>query len=175
MSNKYSWKLGHSRSVPAEVFGKILTETEAKEGFVTPQSIVTAAEPTNSPIHSLFEWDDAKCGIAWRLDQARQLIASIEIIPTENLPPVRGWINIPPSTEEQQAYYHTDIIATDDDKKLRFLAQVNREFHSWKNRLDTYLAMGIEADKDLISALSIVESRLETMLKKPSNKVKKSA
>ncbi|SRR5258706_9907340 len=168
MPSKYSWKLGHARSYPAEALGNILVEIGKRDGDVTPQAVVAEASRPESPIHNdpcWLGWNKDKAAETYWLSAARQLITSVEVIPAETLPPVQGWVNIPPSKTEKQAYHLIDVVASDDDKKLRFLAQVNREFHSWKNRLGTYFAMGIEVDKDLASALSIVESRLEAILK----------
>jgi hypothetical protein len=178
MSNKYSWKLGHARSYPAEALGNILTEIEKRDGDVTPQAVLAEASQPNSPIHNdpcWLGWNKDKAAESYWLSAARQLITSVEILPAETLPPVQGWINIPASRTEKQAYHHVEIVASDDDKKLRFLGQVAREFNSWQNRLNTYFAMGIEPNKELTAALSIVESKLASMLKGDKSKTKEAA
>lgn len=44
-----------------------------------PSELVTAAKSVRSPIHDLFEWDDAKAGHAFRLSRAKQLLASYRL------------------------------------------------------------------------------------------------
>jgi hypothetical protein len=46
----------------------------------TPCMVVEAAKDETSPLHSYFCWDDTEAAKRYRLDQARHLIASIEII-----------------------------------------------------------------------------------------------
>ena len=49
-----------------------------RDGRVLPDDVVAAAREKGSPLHKYFEWDDAKAGHAFRLEQARQLIRSVE-------------------------------------------------------------------------------------------------
>ncbi len=48
----------------------------AKEngGLLQPESVVEAARPTTSPLHSRFEWDNSVAAQQYRVWQARQLI-----------------------------------------------------------------------------------------------------
>lgn len=56
-------------------------------GLLLPEKVVEAARPTNSPLHSRFEWDDSEAAQAYRIWQARQLIrVCIEILPNMNAP-----------------------------------------------------------------------------------------
>ena len=47
---------------------------------LTPDLLVQDASNPKSPIHDEFEWDDAKCGHAYRLDQARKLIGEVRYL-----------------------------------------------------------------------------------------------
>jgi len=42
-------------------------------------ALVARAQPQDSPIHGLFEWDDRKAGTQFRLFQAGCLIASVRV------------------------------------------------------------------------------------------------
>jgi hypothetical protein len=44
-------------------------------GLLRPETVVNAARPVSSPLHSRFEWDDSVAGQSYRLWQARQLIS----------------------------------------------------------------------------------------------------
>lgn len=50
-----------------------------KYGKVTPTLVIHAAMDQNSPLHDLFEWDDAKAGKEYRLIQARKLIREVKV------------------------------------------------------------------------------------------------
>jgi len=53
---------------------------EDRRGRLTPEQIVDEARPENSILHSCFEWDDAKAGESWRIEQARELIKRVKIV-----------------------------------------------------------------------------------------------
>ena len=49
-----------------------------RDGELDPHDIVREARDPESVLHDSFEWDDAKAGAAYRLDQARALIRRVE-------------------------------------------------------------------------------------------------
>jgi translation initiation factor 2 alpha subunit (eIF-2alpha) len=53
---------------------------DENHGRITPELTVLDAADKDSPLHSLFEWDNAKAGHQHRLDQARQLLRSVRIV-----------------------------------------------------------------------------------------------
>jgi hypothetical protein len=48
--------------------------TEENDGVLTPEMIVAAATPEDSPLHHLFEWIDTTAAHRYRLGQAGRLI-----------------------------------------------------------------------------------------------------
>lgn len=48
-------------------------------GKITPEIIVNASRPTDSPLHQYFNWDDEKAAEQWRMQQARILLNNIEV------------------------------------------------------------------------------------------------
>ena len=62
------------------------TATEAlraiqdEEGRLTPDTVLRAAKNPRHPLHDVFEWNDAKAGHAWRVEQARALIARVRCL-----------------------------------------------------------------------------------------------
>lgn len=56
-----------------------LKALEDRRGRITPQEVVEAATPEDSPLHGCFEWDDEKAGAAYRIDQARELLKRVKI------------------------------------------------------------------------------------------------
>jgi hypothetical protein len=62
---------------------RVLDALAAKDqGRLTPEGVVSAARPVRSPLHNYFTWDDKVAGARHRLDEARQLIRSFEIVVT---------------------------------------------------------------------------------------------
>lgn len=62
----------------AKVIGPVLIEL-AKEGDVTSDQIVEAAQSTNSPLHSYFEWNDQTAAGIYRKQQADEMIRSVRV------------------------------------------------------------------------------------------------
>lgn len=58
------------------------------DGAVGPEQLVERARPGDSPIHHLFEWDDAVASERYRLEQARLYIARVEYVPAPEREPV---------------------------------------------------------------------------------------
>jgi hypothetical protein len=50
---------------------------ENREGTLTPESMVSDARDKNSPLHELFEWDDATAAHTARIEQARYIIRTV--------------------------------------------------------------------------------------------------
>ena len=50
--------------------GAVIVEL-AERGAYSPRALVEAARSPSSPAHRHFEWNNAKAGAAWRLDQAQ--------------------------------------------------------------------------------------------------------
>jgi hypothetical protein len=65
----------------AKIYGIELERIKRQNnGFLTPQEVVNEARKTNSPLHNCFDWNDSTAAEQWRLQQARQLITSINLV-----------------------------------------------------------------------------------------------
>ena len=56
-----------------------IRKLESRAGKLTPQKVLDAAMPENSPLHEFFEWDDTVAAESYRMDQARELIRRVRI------------------------------------------------------------------------------------------------
>lgn len=74
----YSWKVC-SAKVDANTVGREFEAIEARDGRLTKKAIVDAARPVDSPMHSMYEWDDAIAGEKYRESQAGFYIRSLEV------------------------------------------------------------------------------------------------
>lgn len=55
-----------------------LIALENEHGQITPELVVEAAADPQSPLHKAFTWNDEDAAYAYRLEQARALIRSVE-------------------------------------------------------------------------------------------------
>lgn len=100
MEKQYSWKYGN-RFDP-DMVGHEFEAIERRNGVLTKKAVVDAARPVDSPMHEMYEWDDAVAGELWRENQAGYYIRMLEvkIVPVGNPSgkPVttRGFVNVAP-------------------------------------------------------------------------------
>lgn len=118
---------------------------------LTPSDVVADARGHNSPLHSFFEWDDAKGAEAHRLSQARGLIrcvVAIYVSPSAKAKRVRAFVHI--NEAGAQHYRSTDHAMSQERTRNMILRQAWREFKSWRQRyreLDEFATLFERADK----------------------------
>jgi hypothetical protein len=133
----YKWKTGWAgRRVPAQVAGERLEEIR-KRGKLTPQAVLADAKSEKSPLHPCFEWDNGVAAEKYRLEQAGQLLRSIEVVyqvPKGRKLPVRAFVNVRKEGERQ----YTSIQAAVRHVGMReqLLAEALLEIRAWQRKYD---------------------------------------
>lgn len=77
------------KDVDARVIGPVLQEL-VEQGAITADGLVEAAKSTNSPLHSYFDWDDARAAKKYRLNTAHDIIRSVRVKVTTQAGVARG-------------------------------------------------------------------------------------
>jgi hypothetical protein len=91
----YQWRPRTMFNIDPQVAGIELDKIKGhNSGEITPEAVVKAAEPETSPLHILFEWDDAKAAAQQRLTTAGLLIRSIVVTVTSATPSAPRPINV---------------------------------------------------------------------------------
>ena len=73
-------------------------------GHVTPQLVVDAAKPKDSPLHNNFEWNNTKAAAEFRLIQAAHLIRKIKVTieaSEDHKVSVRQFVNVAPINDDE--------------------------------------------------------------------------
>ena len=124
-------------SVPADVAGRVMEDLENGPGL-TAKNLVDVSRPEDAPLHSVFEWNDSTAAELYRENQARRLIASIEIV-REDVPEVkekpvmiRAFHAL--RTEETEGYEHIQHIMSDEEKRNRLLELAKRDMNIFKEK-----------------------------------------
>lgn len=74
---------------------RALEEIYQRDGVLSPQAVLDAARPDDSPLHSFFTWNEEIAAEAYRLDEARQVIrVCVKVIPTLSNAPVRQFVSL---------------------------------------------------------------------------------
>ena len=130
----YSWKL-YKYSVPAETVGQEFEKIEKQYGKLTNDLVLQNAEDENSPLHQLFEWDDAVAGHKYRLSQATNIIISLSVeVEEEPQPkPVRAYYNVA-SDEKKGKFVNMKTAFSNPDTKEIILQRAKRELEAFKEK-----------------------------------------
>jgi len=125
-----------------------LTRILDENGALTPQLVVDAARSPQHPLHSRFEWDDAKAGEAYRRSQAAELIRTVKVerVTGEGMSRVRGFHSITRATST--SYEPIEQIEQDPVAKEILLRQVQRDLAALRRKyegLDGFFKMAREA------------------------------
>lgn len=75
--------------VEIDVIVDTVERIEDEEIVCHPARLVDESRPEDSPTHQLFEWDDSRAGEQWRVHQARQVIARIQVVTPAGKPAPR--------------------------------------------------------------------------------------
>lgn len=136
----YKIKHGSHLRTNAQVVGEVC-EKLSERGELTPQALVDVSRPEDAPLHNEFEWDDAVAAEAYRCDQARYIIRSIEVVPESTERPVRAFVSLPTvidgdadEGEPRQNYQHVNVAMRDADSREAILAQAYKELASFRRK-----------------------------------------
>jgi predicted MarR family transcription regulator len=89
---------------------------EQNDGVLLPEAVVEAAKPADSPLHSRFEWNNAKAGHSYRLWQARHLIrVCVETLP-QTKEPVEVFVSLTSDRKEGGYRVQTEVL---NDREMR--------------------------------------------------------
>jgi hypothetical protein len=142
-----------------------LFEIEKRDGLIKPQAVVDAARDPASPLHGLFEWDDAAAAKKQRLATARQIIRSVTFR-VQSLGPrindyTAAFVNVREGGEEDddqvttpqhQGYASVVRVLGEDKLRAQMLETAARQLEAWIRRFETLNAL----DKAMTTARDLL-------------------
>lgn len=128
----YTWKPSSHMSGDAQAFGEVCERLE-ELGELTPKRVVDAARSEESPIHGMFEWDDAIAGEKYRETQAYKGLRSIQIVVKGSAEPTRAYFPIA-INDEEPTYRSVEVILRDANGREALLASAMAELTSFKRK-----------------------------------------
>lgn len=117
----------------------VLDELNQAHGHLTPDLVVQAATDEQSPIHSIFEWDDGKAAHQHRLWQARRLIRSVQIERPDGKP-MPKYLSV--KIEGDRQYEEASIVVLDRDKWAVVLEETASALEDLEGRIETLVQLG---------------------------------
>lgn len=102
-----------------------------ENGFIKPKTVVEwAKDHPESELHGRIEWDDAKAADAYRINQARQLIA-IHVRADDGS---RSTISLVQDRNADGGYRHLGPVLQNAELRAMAVRQALREFRRWEVR-----------------------------------------
>lgn len=116
-----------------QVIGQALEAIrEESGGELRPRAVVEAARDKDHPLHPHFEWNDAKAAEAYRLDQARVLIRSIQIEEDDEADQRPAYISI--HGQNGTSYRTISEVLKSEDLQRRVLVAAERDLKAFEER-----------------------------------------
>lgn len=132
----YRWKPGSTAPLEAQAAGDEMERIRVRNnGRLTSELVVEAARDEDAPLHPAFEWNDKRAAEAHRLEQARYLIRSIEVVVDRGDPepvPIRAFVNV--QRDEDRSFTSTFHALSDVDLRAQVIASAWRELEAWRRR-----------------------------------------
>lgn len=127
----YKFKDGSHLRGDAQKVGERLAALEAR-GRLTPETVVSDAQAKDSPLHPLFEWDDAKAAERYRIQQAGHVIRCVTVETEQQGDDTPKVIRafVPIAEAEGPRYVDTVRALGDADMRRQVLARAHAELDS---------------------------------------------
>jgi hypothetical protein len=137
----YQWRDGarYAPELDPQVCGERLEELrEENGGSLTPEAVVADARKRTSPLHGAFEWSDRVAAHQYRLEQARLLLRSIEILDLhpQYIRPARAYYAIPADNGQGRVYQASSVVLSDTAMRERLLEQARRELAAFRRKYE---------------------------------------
>jgi tRNA A37 N6-isopentenylltransferase MiaA len=113
-----------------QIVGETLADIEDRHGVIDPHTVVDESRPEDAPLHPVFEWRDEVAAEKWRLEQARRVVRSVEIIAEDRNEPTQiAYVNI----QSQGGYVSAATVRSQPDLYEEAL-------QSYRSRLEAAVA-----------------------------------
>jgi hypothetical protein len=103
-------------------------------GHLKPDDVLQAAADRRSYLSQFFTWDDKEAAESWRLNEARALIRSVEVVEAEapNEERKRAFLSI--TDTQGRSYRPVQQIEADPRLQALVLAQAIKDLRAWQRR-----------------------------------------
>lgn len=94
----------------------------------------TSGKEAKNPLHPAFEWNDKAAAHAFRIEQAKYLIRSVEVVVEERpeAKPIRAFVSV--VREEDRSYTSVSDALSAPDLRQQVLTTALRELVAWRDR-----------------------------------------
>jgi len=173
LAENYRWAPGRHISetmIPAQLAGETFDGLQRDNGGrLTARIVVDAARPSAAPLHSAFEWDDARAAELQREWQARHLLSAIRVVRPSSDPQtptlIHAFVNLEESrgADIERGYIPIARVYAEPDLLRQAIARAAAELRSFENRYAEFEA--------IVSAVKVARERIEHSYAGPEQSV----
>ena len=127
----YQWKVPGIMPVDAQTAGNELQRIYERDGVIDPETVVSESQTPSAPLHSCFEWDDAKAAHKYRITQAQNIIRSIVVVDEAKQPETRAFVNV------QREYHPVSVVVRNPEKREILLQNALNELRWFERKYNT--------------------------------------
>lgn len=132
----YQWTRGGVGQVDAQAAGEELERIRVhNNGRLESEDVVEASRPVDAPLHPAFEWDDKTAAEAYRIEQAKYIIRSIDVVVERKGradTPIRAFVSV--QRDEDRSYTSTLHALADPELRAQVVDQAWRDLEAWRQR-----------------------------------------
>jgi hypothetical protein len=131
--------------IKAQQVGESLEEIKKDYGVLNPVNVVSAASREDHYLHPLFEWDDTKAAIQYRLKQASEVVRAVCVKVSDDVPPVRAFVSVSPvitgeaGQSLKKEYQPIHIALNNADTRGQILSQAKKDLDIYHNKYATLI------------------------------------
>jgi 2-methylcitrate dehydratase PrpD len=125
--------------IPADVAGTELQRIEEQRGGLRAADVVDESRPEAAPLHPVFEWQDEVAAEKYREHQARQVIRSVRVVRSPDLPqatprkPVVAFVSVT-DQEGQRSYRSMARVLGDEEMRQQMVDEALRQLSGLQKR-----------------------------------------
>ena len=134
------------RNLTADAVGNELERIGNELGAITPPNVVEASRPKDAVLHEQFTWHDPEAAHNWRLQEARQIIHSVQVIPEGCTQPVQAYVSVRVCEGNEDGdlvhrgyqYRAVDQVMANVDMRSALLAQLRGELKAMRRKHEAF-------------------------------------
>lgn len=128
----YQWKVPGIMPVDAQTAGNELQRIYDRYGVIEPEIVVLESEEFSAPLHSCFEWNDAKAAHKYRITQAQDIIRAIVTVDeTDQVPETRAFVNV------DREYHPVSVVIRNPEKRDTLLQNALNELRWFEKKYNS--------------------------------------
>ncbi len=159
------------RQADVDILGATLERLKST-GPLTADRVLDEAADAKSPLHKYFEWDDRKAAHQYRLEQARRLIRSIEVVIEDAKGKdvaLKAYYNVA-DAEGQRSYEPMEFVFSSPDLSDQVIEQARTQLEAWRARFAKY-----SWAKNAVPHVAAALKAMKAATKRPKRTLKRAA